>query len=386
MLATVVIGSTAWGQGVETATWGRRGTAPPVNCPPGIPLTPGYPSGPLSPNAPPTNPNAPPTDPNAAQPPSTDAFAQAGEGGTLPSAPFAPAFFGDLVGYSGNRVVTDPHGNTSMVRVPLLARSGGYKVAEYESPRPVNRVFYAFNYYNDVNQAVNPGLPGIGLYRHTIGFEKTFLDGDASFGMRLPFVRVSGTNGADENRFSDLSLIFKYALYNDRTTGDVLSGGLVLTVPTGGGITIDYPNPQTGVVDGSNPATFYSVIFQPFAGWVRNVNDRLYLHGFHSFAVPTDARDVTLLFNDVGIGYWLYRNQADRFVQAVIPTLEFHLNTPLTHRGLQSTPIGFADQLNLTFGTYVMFPRSTLGIAAGIPLVGPKPYDVETAINFTFRF
>src|SRR5207302_162718 len=183
----------------------------------------------------------------------------------------------------------------------------------------------------------------------------TFFGGDASFGMRLPFVRISGPDGVAESRFSDMTLIFKYALYND-PAGDTFSGGLALTVPTGGGITVDYPNPTTGVVDGTNPATFYPVIFQPFAGWVRNVGEYFYLHGFHSLAVPTDGRDVTLLFNDVGIGAWLFRNRGtleNRFLQAVVPTVEFHLNTPLTHRGSHTQPIGFADQLNLTFGTYI---------------------------------
>jgi hypothetical protein len=267
-----------------------------------------------------------------------------------------------------------------------LARSGAFKIAEYESPQPADRVYYAFNFYNDVNHSL--GVPGLDLFRHTIGFEKTFFGGDASFGMRLPFVRTSGLDGFDENRFSDMTLIFKYAMYKDCATGDVFSGGLALTVPTGGGITVDTPSTATTFAPAVTTDTFYPVIIQPFAGWVRSVGERFYLHGFHSIAVPTDGRDVTLLFNDVGIGAWLFRNPnaGDRFLQAVVPTVEFHLNTPLTHRGAHTQPIGFADQLNLTFGTYIMFPRSTLGVACGMPLVGPRPFDAEGAINFTFRF
>src|SRR5262249_22247075 len=227
------------------------------------------------------------------------------------------------------------------------ARANGFKIAEYESPRPVDRIYYSFNFYNDVNRSLNSGLPGIDVFRHTIGFEKTFFGGDASFGMRLPFVRLTGFDGVEENRFSDMTIIFKYALLNNRETGDVFSGGLAITVPTGGGIAVDFPGVNSGVIDGTNPAVFYPVILQPYMGWVRNSTERLYLHGFHSLAVPTDARDVTVLFNDVGVGYWLYKNNADRFVNAIIPTFEFHLNTPLTHRGSRNVPIGFADELNL---------------------------------------
>ena len=54
------------------------------------------------------------------------------------------------------------------------------------------------------------------------------------------------------------------------------------------------------------------VILQPFAGWVRTIGEKFYLHGFHSIAIPTDGRDVTVLFNDIGIGCWAYWNYCGR--------------------------------------------------------------------------
>ena len=50
--------------------------------------------------------------------------------------------------------------------------------------------------------------------------------------MRLPFVQINGPPGADANSVGDLSILTKYAFVND-PNGDVLSAGLIVTVPTG---------------------------------------------------------------------------------------------------------------------------------------------------------
>ena len=71
---------------------------------------------------------------------------------------------------------------------------------------------------------------------------------------------------------------------------------------------------------------------------------------------------------------------------AIVPDAELHLSTPLNHRGLGSTPIGFPDILDFTGGFYFFFRRAVLGVAAGAPLTGPKPYDFEVNTNLNFRF
>ncbi len=73
-------------------------------------------------------------------------------------------------------------------------------------------------------------------------------------------------------------------------------------------------------------------------------------------------------------------------MQGVVPTFEWHINTPLNHRGAFSTPIGFSDEVDMTGGCYFMLPRSVLGIAAGFPVTGPRPFGVEAIASFTFRF
>jgi hypothetical protein len=353
---------------------------------------------PCCPPAPTIGPDGKPVAPDANAPPATDAFAQASEGGSAPEASFQPGFMGDLIGISATRfvVLNNNGGNgfggggfgptTAVLRVPIAARSGDFKMADGESPRPQDRIYYDYNFYNDVNRTVNAASGQVfQVNRHIIGLEKTFLNGDASVGLRLPFVSVSGVPGLEDSRFADMSIVTKYAFINDPQGGRLVSAGLVVTVPTGGGIPVDLPNPVTGIIDGSNPTTIYETTLQPFVGAIRTLTPNLYAQGFSSVIIPTDSRDVTILTGDVGLGYWLYRNPADRFVQALVPVIGLHTNTPL-NKGPNAVPIGFSQQTNLTGGAYVVLPRSTAGFAVCVPLVGPKPYEIEYAVNYLFRF
>jgi hypothetical protein len=298
------------------------------------------------------------------------------EAGTQPRPMFNPNVFGDLIGINSTRVVTLGNGATTVAHgIPLAGRYVGFQITDDESPRPVDRVYFKFNGYNSVNQAILPdSIPRMSAQQELIGFEKTFLQGDASIGMRLPFNQLNGFSDAEAHVVGDLSVIFKFAWINDRNTGNVFSSGLILTLPTGGGSAI--------LADGSTAP--HSTLFMPWLGYIYNF-DRLYLQGFSSVVVPTDSRDPTILFNTLAAGYWLYRNDEDRILNGVVPVVEMHLNTPLNHRSPDDL-VFFQDQLNLTVGSYFVFPRMTLGGAVGMPLVGPRPYSVEAIATLNFRF
>src|SRR5262249_8815922 len=150
---------------------------------------------------------------------------------------FNPAMFGDFIGVqrsrvvrqtvtvSGSQVTRSPgqniDGNIASVVAPVPYRAS-YKISESESPRPVNRVYVNYNYYNDGARLID-GIDHSDLHRETLGFERTFMDGDASVGMRVPFVQLVGDNEIKDYQFGDMSLLFKFALINDRPSGDVLS-------------------------------------------------------------------------------------------------------------------------------------------------------------------
>jgi hypothetical protein len=292
----------------------------------------------------------------------------------------------------------------STVLVPATVRvvapfHAAFKIAEDESPRPEDRVFFNYNYYSDVTgpttsfgvphtevvnttlngrpatvTTVTPAVPSpqTDLHREVVGFEKTFLGGDASIEVRAPVVEQVGADAIGGSDFGDMTLVVKYAFVNDRVSGDVLSAGLALTVPTGPGL----PLPGGD--------RLRDTLLQPWAGYIWNL-DRFYVEGFTSLVVPTDMRDVMLLFNDVGVGYALYRGGAG-FVTAVVPTVEAHVTTPLNHRSADSL-VTMPDLVVLTAGSHFEIGRDAiLSVGVAAPVTGPRAFDVEALVQLNYRF
>src|SRR5262249_42867729 len=104
--------------------------------------------------------------------------------------------------------------------------------------------------------------------------------------------------------------------------------------------------------------------------------------------VPFDLRDVTVWFNSLSAGFWLYRdNDPNATLHGIVPVAELHLNTPLNHRGLNSAdPVFYTDTLNCTVGVHLLFNNVTAGFAFGTPLTGVRPYDYEGTASLTFRW
>lgn len=291
---------------------------------------------------------------------------------------------------------------TRTVLVPI-ASLGTFNVAENESPRPQDRVFGYYNYFGDLRGPENgsgsplpatqtvtsttvagsttttttstaaiPGVPRseMNLSREVVGFEKTFLDGWASVEVRLPLLQTTGDYGSSV--VGDLTLVGKYALLLDNQTGDVFTVGLALTLPTGPGLP---------TVEGN----FRDTLIQPWFGWIYNFRD-FYVQGIHSIVIPTDAQDITLMFNDVGINYWLYRGPANQFLSTIVPTLEAHVTTPLNHRS-ESDPLYVPDVVVVTSGMHFVFYGNTiLTLGAAVPTTGPTPFSWEGFAMVNWRF
>src|SRR5262249_10864910 len=112
--------------------------------------------------------------------------------------------------------------------VALVAR-GAFRITDNESPMPQDRVFALYNFFDQVNGSAGGGIQQTNVHREVAGFESTFMCGYASFGLRAPVIQVQGDPSIARDDFGDLSFILKYALYMDRSCGDVLSMGLVTT-------------------------------------------------------------------------------------------------------------------------------------------------------------
>lgn len=338
---------------------------------------------PVDPSAPPTT----PPDPSA--PPSTDmglqdAFASAGQGGTGSPASYVPGMFGDLlggcVGVQGVSPNRGTSGQTFTVCMPSPEQAASFKIAESDSPRPQNRFYYNFNYLGNINvDVLGTGAPRAQLYRHLLGFEKTLLDGNASVGLRLPFLKIGGAPGYQESVIGDMSILLKYALANNPDTGNILSSGLSIKVPTGENAVFYGANGQRTQVQ----PRFNDVYFQPWGGYIYYLTPALYVHGFHSVSIPTVGADVLYMSNDVGVGYWLLRDAGGSILRGVVPTFEVHANTPFRNRTLPNIVL-MPDQVSLTMGAYFMFMRGTLGGAVGVPVAGL--HTIEALASYTMRW
>ncbi len=338
----------------------------------------------------PTEPAPVATDPSMTSPPVSSfnaALASASEAGTQPAASYSPGFFGDLLASAILTPIFIPEtGVFGFAASPNVSQAGGIKIVEGDSPRPTNRLYYNYNFYGnvDVDTGLTPNLPRMQVHRHIIGFEKTFLSGDASVGLRLPFFSFGGGTVAYETSFvGDLSIISKYALINNRETGNILSAGLILGTPTGGS-----PNL---IANQSNQRPeqirYRGVQIVPFTGYILNFCcQRVYLQGFHSVAVPTENEEPTFISNGFGLGYWLVREPQADFIQGFVPTFEVHVNTPLNNfRGTRLGQTVMQNSVNLTTGAYLVLPRSIVGGAVGVPLSW-GPHRIEALASWTLRF
>jgi hypothetical protein len=284
---------------------------------------------------------------------------------------------------------------TVRVVVPF---AGGFKVAENESPDPGDRVFLTYNFYSDVTGPSTPASlahvdtmattiggnpatvstfvpgvppPAVDVHRENVGFEKSFLGGAGSFGLRLPVLEQEGADGIGSDGFGDLTALLKFALLRGGP-GNVLSAGLAVTAPTGRGIP-------------TLAGELHPTILQPFVGYLWSPG-RFYVEGFSSIAVPTDSRDVTLLFNDIGIGYALYRGPAGQLISAVGPTVEAHVSTPLNNRGAGAL-VTLPDLVVLTEGVHFdLYGMSRLTLGVAEPVTGPRVFDVEAIVQFNWLF
>jgi hypothetical protein len=379
VLAAAVGPSTAWGQGLvppggalpDQVPRSASATPPAWTAPNGTPLG----GAPITSGQPPA----------AVFMPACDAACQApGACNANHSDRFTPFMLGDFVG-------------------PVANQFSDVKIAEGESPAPVDRMFYKFNYYNhlDPSRWLDPREPihNVDLYRHVFGLEKTFFDGKVSLGLRVPFytldaqakdfrtvsilgndIVVPGGPAIDTTQFGNISAIVKAVLMEDKETGSLFSAGATLSFPTASSKLI-------------NPGQSILAYMQPFGAFILNRGD-FFVQGFMSVTLPLASAESIVLFTDLGVGYHVYHADArSSWLTDIAPTLEIHIADPLRQADPSVFEFGIFDGVRLhnvvdfTFGsTFEFASRATLGVGVVVPVTGPKPFDVEALAQLNYRF
>jgi|ERR1043166_2561411 hypothetical protein len=299
--------------------------------------------------------------------------------------PRVPEFFGDQAPIGSLRRL--PNGQITGAGAIYVPSARYFKISDNNSPRPQDSSTFSFNYFYNLFPDINPRLGGIEhtrIHREIFGMEWADDKGDYSVGLRLPINTYNAANsvpGLDgtSTDIGDLTIFWKFRIWNDPDTGSLISTGLAVTPPT-----------ATGSFAGSNHTkVFHNTSMQPFVGWIWR-SDRFYLQGFTAVDAPTDLNDVTMLQNSLAMGYFLYQKcGSSDGITAVVPTLEVHVNTPLNHRGVLTfaDPAGNPDQVNLTAGVNFEYgDASSAGFAFSTPVTGPRMFDFQILFQLRYRY
>ncbi|MBW3599457.1 MAG: hypothetical protein KY475_19570 [Planctomycetes bacterium] len=277
------------------------------------------------------------------------------------------------------------------------------KIAEDNSPQPRSRLFWNYNFFNDV-------FGGVGdVNRYVFGLEYAFFDNRASIEVRAPMAStiaseqtaVFGGAALHDTEFGNMTFTYKQVLIQ----GDrgLLSAGLGVALPTGDDARLALPGgPTILAIDNE------SLHLLPFVAILSNAGERLFWQAFLQLDVDTNGNtvradvtgadvapigvfhDATLMFLDVGVGYRVYQNPNGAITQ-ISPVAELHYSTTLedidTVAGGGVTVQGVTDRfdvVNLTMGVDVATQgQVNIRPAMAIPLTGgnDEHFDYEAMVQ-----
>jgi hypothetical protein len=317
-----------------------------------------------------------------------------------------PNMFGDSFG--DELQVVDYEGFQT-VGIPSPGSAGRAKISENDKALPMDRVFFVYNHFQNALEAsaIGPGAKSFPIDQYTIGLEKTFRQGLWSVELRLPLSRTPRVAGADleagTGEVGNLAVIVKRLLFATPTTG--VGIGLPIQTPTGSDVTGE------GAVS-SYTLSNDAVHLAPFIGFLSAPNERLFCEGFLQVDVPTHGNrivfggndlgklnDQSLLYLDLGVGYWLHHNPYAPYITGIAPLVEYHYTTTLQNADMLSGTDGFQflqfgntfnrmDVSNLTIGLHTELGQTTVRLGGAFPLSGNSNrfYDAEVLVSVNRRF
>lgn len=224
---------------------------------------------------------------------------------------------------------------------------GRQKIAENNSPIPRDRVFFNYSGFKNVPLTNR----GVSVRRFTLGFEKTFLDQQASIEVRVPVastlssqMRLSEGFDSSHGELGDVMVALKLLMLTVRSTA--FTAGLALTFPTG-------DDTQVFLTDSWEFVRIQNETFHvmPYVGYTNIArNNRLFFSSFVQLDVDVNGnelltnfdntqlrgvgrmQDPILLYADASLGYWLLQpsRRAGCFLQGIAPIVEAHYNSNLS--------------------------------------------------------
>ena len=322
---------------------------------------------------------------------------------------------------------------SGMVDMQLAGGTRRTKIIENNHSLPQDRVFLLYNHFHNAIATDEFALPttdanGIttnldvfarrriqSVNRYTLGFEKTFEEGQSSVEFRLPLIGdLETAQGLDSQsqggNVGNFSMILKRLFF---TTEDfAVAAGLGINMPTGSDATGRVGDVRWEVLN-------EAVYFLPFVGIAGAPFDDVFYQAFAQLDIagsgnPTEISDFrgsreigklndqTLLFLDATGGVWLYRNPESRLA-GLASIFELHYTTTLQDAdqfaalgGRFNSLLMFGnscDQLDILNGTVglhtVLQNGTTIRVGGVFPLQKGEDNrlfdaEVQAAINVPF--
>ncbi len=316
---------------------------------------------------------------------------------------------GDTLGVGFFFVVESATGQGGKTAGNVPLGDSSVKISEDCSPLPVDRVFFDYNHFH--NALLTADGADISLNRYTLGFEKTFFDGNSSVEIKAPINSglndiqyFNGPTSANEGTlFGTLAITPKVLLYqNDQWAA---SAGLAIGLPTSPDVELRANGQTFRVFDDS-------VHLAPFLGLLLTPNERCFsitylqfdfdANGNRAFQDDNPAgrlRYPTLMYVDCSVGYWLFYDQPSdsgvgHYITGLAPVVELHYTTTLQNaEGVGSIiePVSQrVDILNITGGLFFKLgPSAGLTVGGVAPLrtkTSDKEFDAEVLVQFNRWF
>jgi hypothetical protein len=258
--------------------------------------------------------------------------------------------------------------------------------------------------------------------RYTIGYEKTFFNQMTSLEVRMPFTGSFNATlpglSVNNGNYGNLAVIMKGLLWRGENLG--IGAGMGIDTPTGSS-TVSRLGPTNLRIENN------ALHLLPYLGFLYAPGDPqwgwgngLFVSGFLQFDAATNGNHVqfvdpgtsnkttigkyneqNLMFIDLSVGYWLYRNPYAYRITGLAVVNEIHYTTSVqspdlvagTTGGTGATvtnPSGHIDVTNYTIGVQtLLFDASSLRVAGVFP-VGSRQdsrfFDSEVQVQFNRRF
>ena len=292
--------------------------------------------------------------------------------------------------------------------IPIAGGDRRSKVSDHFSPIPVNRTYFSYHNFGDAVRDVN-GNQG-DVKRFTFGVERKFLNDNASFEIRIPFVHgldstqteTGSQNFGSGTEFGNLSLATKLLLL--QTQRSAVSAGVATILPTAGDAEIQDTGGFTALAIENE-----AVDIIPFLAFHRRPSQNSWmtlttqldfnLTGNTFIADPETQFESRGVFNDQNLfsvdfstGRWIYNDveRGDRFLRGVAAIFELHYTTTINDSDeidfgnlVVSNPFNRTDTLNSTLGLRMQLRERTFATIAGVfPLRRGEDLPFENELNF----